>query len=113
MRKHTFRQMGAVAIALGVASPFLVNLGPSGAATSDGLFHAWRADPKAYGRKGANALAWLNRYLWIGEDLATAADPTIDVRERLRIGDLLARSQEYAITNPGRHEGHCTVGDRH
>jgi hypothetical protein len=41
MRKHTVLKMGAAAIALGVASPFLVNLGPAGAATSDGLFHAW------------------------------------------------------------------------
>lgn len=41
MRKHTVLKMGAAAIALGVASPFLVNLGPAGAATSDGPFHAW------------------------------------------------------------------------
>lgn len=41
MRKHTVLKMGAAAIALGVASPFLVNLGPAGAATNDGLFHAW------------------------------------------------------------------------
>ena len=41
MRKNTVLQMGAAAIALGVASPFLVNLGPAGASTSDGLFHAW------------------------------------------------------------------------
>lgn len=41
MRKQPVFQMGVAAIALGVASPFLVNLGPAGAATSDGLFHAW------------------------------------------------------------------------
>ena len=41
MRKHTVLKMCAAAIALGIASPFLVNLGPPGAATSDGLFHAW------------------------------------------------------------------------
>jgi hypothetical protein len=41
MPKHIVLQMGAAAIALGMASPFLVNLGPAGAATSDGLFHAW------------------------------------------------------------------------
>lgn len=41
MRKHTAFKLGAAAVALGVASPFLVHLGPAGAATSDGLFHAW------------------------------------------------------------------------
>jgi len=41
MRKPTVLKLGAAAIALGAASPFLVNLGPAGAATSDGLFHAW------------------------------------------------------------------------
>jgi hypothetical protein len=41
MRKLTVLKLGAAAIALGVVSPFLVNLGPAGAATSDGLFHAW------------------------------------------------------------------------
>jgi hypothetical protein len=41
MRKHTVLKLGAAAIALGVASPFLINLGPAGAATSDGLFHVW------------------------------------------------------------------------
>jgi hypothetical protein len=41
VRKHTVFQMGAAAIALGVASPFLVNLGPVGAATSNGPFRAW------------------------------------------------------------------------
>ena len=41
MRKQTVLKLGAAAIVLGVASPFLVNFGPAGAATSDGLFHAW------------------------------------------------------------------------
>ena len=41
MRKHTVLKMGVAAIALGVASPSLVNLGPAGAATSDGPFNAW------------------------------------------------------------------------
>jgi hypothetical protein len=41
MRKHIVLKLAAAAIALGVTSPFLVNLGPAGAATSDGLFHAW------------------------------------------------------------------------
>src|SRR5688572_12057357 len=41
MRRHTVLQMCAAAVALGIASPFFVNLGPAGAATSDGLFHAW------------------------------------------------------------------------
>lgn len=41
MRKHTVLKLGAAAVALGVASPFLVHLGPAGAAASDGLFHAW------------------------------------------------------------------------
>jgi hypothetical protein len=41
VRKHTVLKLGAAAIALGVASPFLVNLVPAGAATSEGLFHAW------------------------------------------------------------------------
>jgi hypothetical protein len=41
MREHTAFRLGAAAVALGVASPFLVHLGPAGAATSDGLFHAW------------------------------------------------------------------------
>jgi hypothetical protein len=41
MRKHAVLKLGAAAIALGIASPLLVNLGPAGAATSDGLFHAW------------------------------------------------------------------------
>jgi hypothetical protein len=44
---------------------------------------------KPTAEEGANALAWLNRHLWIGEELATAPDPTFDDRERLRIGDLL------------------------
>lgn len=33
--------MCASAVAMGVASPFLVRFGPPDAATSDGLFHAW------------------------------------------------------------------------
>ncbi|MBI5277797.1 MAG: hypothetical protein HY854_15200 [Burkholderiales bacterium] len=41
MRKYTVLKLCAVAIALGIASPFLVNLGPADAAASDGLFHAW------------------------------------------------------------------------
>ena len=41
MRKHTVLKLGAAAVTLGVASPFLVHLGPASAATSDGLFHAW------------------------------------------------------------------------
>lgn len=41
MRKHIVLQMFAAAIALGIASPFLINLGPPGAETSDSLFHAW------------------------------------------------------------------------
>lgn len=41
MRKHTVLKMAAVALALGISSPFFVNLGPADAATSDGLFHVW------------------------------------------------------------------------
>ena len=41
MRKRTVLLMCATAVAMGVASPFLVNFGPRDAATSDGLFHAW------------------------------------------------------------------------
>jgi hypothetical protein len=41
VRKHTILLMCAVSITLGIASPFLVNLGPPDATTSDGLFHAW------------------------------------------------------------------------
>lgn len=41
MRKRTVLLMWAAAVAMGVASPFLVSFGPPDAATSDGLFHAW------------------------------------------------------------------------
>jgi hypothetical protein len=41
MRKRTVLLMCAAAVAMGVASPFLVTFGPPDAATSDGLFHTW------------------------------------------------------------------------
>jgi hypothetical protein len=41
MRKRTVLLMCAAAVAMGVASPFLVSFGPPDAANSDGLFHAW------------------------------------------------------------------------
>jgi hypothetical protein len=41
MRKRTVLLMCAAAVAMGVASPFLVAFGPPDAAVSDGLFHAW------------------------------------------------------------------------
>lgn len=44
---------------------------------------------KPTAEEGANAHAWLDRHLWIGEELATAPDCTFDDREQLRIGDLL------------------------
>jgi hypothetical protein len=41
MRKRTVLLMCAAAVAMGVASPFLVGFGPADAAKSDGLFHTW------------------------------------------------------------------------
>jgi hypothetical protein len=41
MRKRIVLLMCAAAAGMGVTSPFLVKFGPSDAATSEGLFHAW------------------------------------------------------------------------
>jgi len=41
MRNRAVLLMCAAAVAMGVASPFIVGFGPPDAATSGGLFHAW------------------------------------------------------------------------